>query len=214
MNRLTSILATLFAVVFFVLLVLQLPVSAADKLVSIGSQATYNVKDEDSMTSDSEDAIPTQQSVKAYVDARETATQTYSDNYDYDLSFTVAAQANGSANSDSSNNTIEVTAQVVDLDADTVSGNFLLTLWLSESATTGAINTNAPDGSGTPEDGLTVDAGQQLSEALGDEAMLSVLTNSTGAASVEIEDDDTANDWYMWGSIGGTTSVSGVIDHN
>jgi hypothetical protein len=40
----------------------------ADKVVTIGANATYNVVDEDTMTSDSAASIPTQQSVKAYSD--------------------------------------------------------------------------------------------------------------------------------------------------
>ena len=41
----------------------------ADKVVTIGANATYNVVDEDAMTSDSASSIPTQQSVKAYADS-------------------------------------------------------------------------------------------------------------------------------------------------
>jgi len=40
-----------------------------DQLVSIGARATYDVVDEDAMTSDSATKIPTQQSVKAYADS-------------------------------------------------------------------------------------------------------------------------------------------------
>jgi hypothetical protein len=40
-----------------------------DKVITIGSQATYELLDEDAMTSNSDKAIPTQQSVKAYVDS-------------------------------------------------------------------------------------------------------------------------------------------------
>jgi hypothetical protein len=40
-----------------------------NKLVTIGAVPTYDVVDEDDMTSDSATSIPTQQSVKAYVDA-------------------------------------------------------------------------------------------------------------------------------------------------
>ena len=41
----------------------------ADKVVTIGGQPTYELLDEDNMVSDSDKAIPTQQSVKAYVDS-------------------------------------------------------------------------------------------------------------------------------------------------
>ncbi len=41
----------------------------ADKVVTIGGQATYELLDEDNMASNSDKAIPTQQSVKAYVDS-------------------------------------------------------------------------------------------------------------------------------------------------
>ena len=41
----------------------------ADKVVTIGGQPTYELLDEDNMVSNSDKAIPTQQSVKAYVDS-------------------------------------------------------------------------------------------------------------------------------------------------
>lgn len=41
-----------------------------DRLVTVGGRPTYDVLDEDTMVSDSEVGIPTQQSVKAYVDAQ------------------------------------------------------------------------------------------------------------------------------------------------
>jgi hypothetical protein len=40
----------------------------ADKVVTIGSQPTYELLDEDTMVTNSDRAVPTQQSVKAYVD--------------------------------------------------------------------------------------------------------------------------------------------------
>lgn len=40
-----------------------------DKVVTIGSQPTYELLDEDAMGSNSDKAVPTQQSVKAYVDS-------------------------------------------------------------------------------------------------------------------------------------------------
>jgi hypothetical protein len=40
----------------------------ADQAVTIGGRATYDILDEDAMTSDSAISLPTQQSVKAYVD--------------------------------------------------------------------------------------------------------------------------------------------------
>jgi hypothetical protein len=40
-----------------------------DKAVTIGSQPTYEILDENTLTSDSDRALPTQKSVKAYVDS-------------------------------------------------------------------------------------------------------------------------------------------------
>lgn len=39
-----------------------------DKAVTIGGSATYDIKDEDTMASDGDRALATQQSIKAYVD--------------------------------------------------------------------------------------------------------------------------------------------------
>lgn len=41
----------------------------ADQAVTIGARAVYDIKDQDAMTADSETALATQQSIKAYVDA-------------------------------------------------------------------------------------------------------------------------------------------------
>lgn len=205
MRQLFFIFTLLLAFVF-TFVALHSQVYAGDKAVTLGVRSYYNILDEDSMGSDSDTALPTQQSVKAY-------SESYSKSNSYTLDLTVGAEGNGAANSDTSGNTITVTGQVVDLDGVSSESNHYVTVWLSEDNSTGAVTSNVPDGGGSAEDGVVVGDGTQLSEALSDEAMLNIYTNSTGSFTVEIYDDDAANDWYLFGTIGGRVVFSDVIDH-
>lgn len=52
-----------------------------DRAVTIGANAAYDINDEDAMTSDDDRALATQQSIKAYVDAREAAAEATAEAY-------------------------------------------------------------------------------------------------------------------------------------
>lgn len=170
--------------------------AAMDKAITIGGQSTYNIVNDSDPGVDGDISLAS----KDYVDQGKT------------INWTVGAEGNGTANSDTSGNTIIVTAQVQDNAGNNVEDNFHLYVWLSENATTGAVTTNLPDGGGAAESGVVVGDGTQLVEVT-DEVVLDVMTNSTGTATIEVFDDDAGNDWYLFGETDGSVSNSEVIDH-
>lgn len=170
--------------------------AAMDKAITIGGQSTYNIVNDSDPGVDGDISLAS----KDYVDQGKT------------INWTVGAEGNGTANSDTSGNTIIVTAQVQDNAGNNVEDNFHLYVWLSENATTGAATTNLPDGGGAAESGVVVGDGTQLVEVT-DEVVLDVMTNSTGTATIEVFDDDAGNDWYLFGETDGSVSNSEVIDH-
>lgn len=188
----------IFVFILFFMFICSATAFSQDRASTIGGRATYPILDTGHADGfDADHSLST----KGYVDER-----------DASLSMSVGDEGNGTANSDTTGNTITVTAQVTDYAGNSLSGNYYMTVWLSENATTGAVTSTAPDGGGTAENGTMVNDGTEIVEVT-DETVLDVMTNSTGAATIEILDDDADNSWYLFGTIDGNVVTSDIIEH-
>jgi len=108
-------------------------------------------------------------------------------------------------------NDIAVGVTVKDFAGTTIAGNYLIRLWLSDTAG-GAPTSTAPDGGGTAANGWITSDGTEMKEITG-EIYYEILTGADGDVTITFNDDDTANDWYLCGEINGRVYASAVISH-